>query len=98
MERLQREFPALRFVKAFNSVGNALMVNPALAGGPPTMFYCGNDADAKAVVAEVLDEVRLAAHGHGHRDGGPRHRAAVSAVVHPRLPQSAGDARVQLLG
>lgn len=54
MERLQREFPALRFVKAFNSVGNALMVNPALAGGPPTMFYCGNDTDAKTVVAEVL--------------------------------------------
>ena len=54
MEQLQHEFPAVRFVKAFNSVGNSLMVNPALAGGPPTMFYCGNDTDAKTVVAEVL--------------------------------------------
>lgn len=54
MERLQHEFPAARFVKAFSSVGNALMVNPALVGGPPTMFYCGNDADAKAIVAELL--------------------------------------------
>ena len=54
MERLQHEFPEARFVKAFNSVGNASMVNPSMAGGPPTMFYCGNDADAKAVVAELL--------------------------------------------
>ena len=54
MERLQREFPEARFVKAFNSVGNASMVNPALAGGPPTMFYCGNDIAAKRVVGEVL--------------------------------------------
>ncbi len=28
MERLQREFSGARFVKAFNSVGNACMVNP----------------------------------------------------------------------
>ena len=34
MERLQREFPALRFVKAFNSVGNASMVNPVTRRRP----------------------------------------------------------------
>ena len=54
MERLQQEFPDARFVKAFNSVGNASMVNPSMSGGPPTMFYCGNDAEAKAIVAEML--------------------------------------------
>ena len=54
MERLQREFPSARFVKAFNSVGNASMVNPSFAGGPPTMFYCGNDVDAKRTVARLL--------------------------------------------
>ena len=54
MERLQREFPSARFVKAFNSVGNGSMVNPSFAGGPPTMFYCGNDADAKRTVAGLL--------------------------------------------
>jgi len=32
-ERLQREFASVRFVKAFNSVGNALMVNPVRKGG-----------------------------------------------------------------
>jgi hypothetical protein len=55
MERLQREFPGARFVKAFNSVGSALMVNPELPGGPPTMFICGNDDAAKATVKKVLD-------------------------------------------
>jgi 8-hydroxy-5-deazaflavin:NADPH oxidoreductase len=54
MERLQRDYPAIRFVKAFNSVGNASMVNPSFAGGPATMFICGNDAEAKAVVVELL--------------------------------------------
>jgi 8-hydroxy-5-deazaflavin:NADPH oxidoreductase len=56
MERLQREFASARFVKAFNSVGNALMVNPVLKGGRPTMFTCGNDHDAKRIVTQVLDQ------------------------------------------
>jgi len=56
MERLQRQFPAARFVKAFSCVGNALMVDPELAGGPPTMFLCGNDAAAKAEVTGILTE------------------------------------------
>ena len=56
LQRLQRAFPEVRFVKAFNSVGSARMVNPAFKGGRPTMFYCGNDADAKAFVARVLDQ------------------------------------------
>jgi hypothetical protein len=54
MERLQREFPEARLVKAFNSVGKALMVNPTFAGGPPTMFICGNDAGAKQAVTGIL--------------------------------------------
>ena len=56
MERLQAAFPELRFVKAFNSVGSALMVNPSFGGGKPTMFYCGNDAAAKALVATIIDQ------------------------------------------
>lgn len=54
MERLQAKFPDARFVKAFSSIGNALMVNPQFEGGPPTMFYCGNDGPAKAEVATLL--------------------------------------------
>ena len=56
MERLQRECAAARFVKAFNSVGADLMVNPQLKGGPPTMFICGNDDAAKQVVQGILDQ------------------------------------------
>jgi 8-hydroxy-5-deazaflavin:NADPH oxidoreductase len=54
MERLQKAAPLARFVKAFSCVGNGLMVNPELSGGPPTMFICGNDAGAKAEVTEIL--------------------------------------------
>ncbi|HEY6095735.1 MAG TPA: NAD(P)-binding domain-containing protein [Gallionellaceae bacterium] len=56
MERLQREFGSARFVKAFNSVGNAAMVNPQFKGGKPTMFICGNDNAAKQVVQGILDQ------------------------------------------
>jgi predicted dinucleotide-binding enzyme len=56
MERLQKEFPAARFVKAFNSVGNAGMVNPAFSGGKPTMFLCGNDDAAKKTVIKVIEQ------------------------------------------
>ena len=57
MEHLQREFPQARLVKAFNSVGAGLMVNPQLAGGPPTMFICGNDDAAKKLVTVLLAEL-----------------------------------------
>ena len=53
MERLQRKAPDARFVKAFNSVGNAFMVNPKFES-TPSMFICGNDAAAKTAVAELL--------------------------------------------
>jgi predicted dinucleotide-binding enzyme len=56
MERLQREFPKVRFVKAFNSVGAPRMVNPQFKAGKPTMFICGNDDDAKLMAAQVLEQ------------------------------------------
>jgi predicted dinucleotide-binding enzyme len=56
MERLQRKFPEAHFVKAFNSVGNACMVNPQFKGGKPTMFICGNYDAAKKIVTGVLDQ------------------------------------------
>ena len=56
LERLQREFPHARLVKAFNSVGNACMVDPQFKGGKPTMFICGNDDAAKKTVAAILDQ------------------------------------------
>ena len=56
MERLQKAFPAAHFVKAFNSVGAAQMVNPHFAGGKPTMFICGDRDEAKRAVTTLLDQ------------------------------------------
>jgi 8-hydroxy-5-deazaflavin:NADPH oxidoreductase len=56
MERLQRAVPEARFVKAFNSVGNAFMVDPQFDGGKPTMFICGDDEAAKETVRGIVDQ------------------------------------------
>ncbi len=56
MEHLQREFAGVHFVKAFNSVGAACMVNPRFKEGRPTMFICGNDDAAKQTVTKILDQ------------------------------------------
>jgi len=56
MEKLQKQFNDARFVKAFNSVGSVLMVNPELKGGRPTMFICGNDEAAKKQVALIIEQ------------------------------------------
>jgi predicted dinucleotide-binding enzyme len=53
MERLQKKAPQSKLVKAFNSVGAAVMVNPKFEL-PPSMFICGNDAGAKAQATEIL--------------------------------------------
>jgi predicted dinucleotide-binding enzyme len=45
-----------RVVKAFNIVGNAHMFRPDFSGGPPDMFIAGNDAAAKDVVSQILNE------------------------------------------
>lgn len=57
MEKLQKEFPDALFVKAFNSVGKALMVNPKLPGGKPSMFICGNNEAAKKTVSSIVTEM-----------------------------------------
>jgi predicted dinucleotide-binding enzyme len=55
-EQVQRAVPAARVVKAYNTVGNALMVDPQLPGGPPTMFIAGDDDAAKGTVTTLLEE------------------------------------------
>ncbi len=53
-EQVQRWLPGAKVVKCFNIVGNAHMVNPQFPGGVPDMFICGNDAEAKKKVTEIL--------------------------------------------
>ena len=53
-EQLQRAFPSARVVKALNTVTASAMVDPASIPGAHDVFVCGNDADAKAKVVDLL--------------------------------------------
>ncbi len=55
-EQVQRWLPKARVVKAFNTVGNPHMFRPQFPGGPPDMFICGNDPEAKRTVTGLLQE------------------------------------------
>jgi predicted dinucleotide-binding enzyme len=55
-ERIQRWLPKAKVVKAFNTVGNPHMFKPDFPGGPPDMFICGNDDEAKKTVTRILAE------------------------------------------
>ena len=54
MERIQKQIPNAKVVKAFSIVGNLLMYKPNFPGGKPTMFICGNDDGAKKTVTDIL--------------------------------------------
>jgi len=74
MEQLQMRFPEIHFVKAFNSVGNELMVNPPF-NEKPTMFICGNNDAAKKDVHEIL--------GHFGWETADMGKAAAARAIEP---------------
>jgi 8-hydroxy-5-deazaflavin:NADPH oxidoreductase len=49
-EEIARRVPQTHIVKAFNTVSAATMADPYYEGKPATLFYCGDNADAKKVV------------------------------------------------
>lgn len=54
-EQIQRAFPDAKVVKTLNTTTAAVMVDPAkVGGGDHDLFVSGNDAAAKARVAELL--------------------------------------------
>lgn len=56
-EQIQRTFPAAKVVKTLNTITAGLMVNPRQVGdGNHAIFVSGNDAAAKAQVAQWLAE------------------------------------------
>jgi predicted dinucleotide-binding enzyme len=55
IQRLQAKAPAAKFVKAWNSVGSAMMIDPKLQI-TPAMFICGADAAAKQEAATILTQ------------------------------------------
>jgi hypothetical protein len=57
-EGIQRAFPAVRVVKALNTMTAGVMVNPGqLGGGDHAVFVCGDDPEAKALVTGILREL-----------------------------------------
>lgn len=78
-------------VKAFNTTGYENMADPLYDGEPVTMFICGDDAGAKAVVAELAQEL-----GFEVADTGPlmmaRHLEPL-AMVWIRLAMGQGFGR-----
>lgn len=56
-ERIQRAFPDARVVKTLNTVNAAVMVAPAAMGVPHDVFLAGEDAEAKATVRGLLQEM-----------------------------------------
>lgn len=55
-ERIQRALPGAHVVKAFNTVGNAHMFRPDFKGGPPDMFICGENENAKKQMSAILKD------------------------------------------
>lgn len=54
-EEIQKMFPRAKVVKSFNTIASAIMVNPSLInGGDHNIFYCGNDAEAKEYVRDII--------------------------------------------
>jgi 8-hydroxy-5-deazaflavin:NADPH oxidoreductase len=53
-ETVQRMLPDSKVVKTFNIVGNPHFIHPDFPGGPPTMFICGNDEQAKKTVTDNI--------------------------------------------
>jgi 8-hydroxy-5-deazaflavin:NADPH oxidoreductase len=59
-------------VKVFNTTGYGNMENPVYGGQPVTMFYCGDDAEAKRTAAALARDV-----GFDPVDAGPLSNARV---------------------
>lgn len=53
-EQIQRAHPDVKVVKALNTVNCNLMVNPSIVKGDHDLFVCGNDAQAKTKVTDIL--------------------------------------------
>jgi predicted dinucleotide-binding enzyme len=53
-EQIQRAFPDVKVVKALNTMNCEVMVDPAKVPGEHDVFVCGEDADAKGQVSELL--------------------------------------------
>lgn len=69
LEILQEAAPEANFVKAFNSIGSHLMVNPPFPQ-KATMFICGNNDEARKEVSDILDQFGFEVEDSGKANAG----------------------------
>ncbi len=72
--------PAARYVKAFNTVFSTFMHASTLTT-PPTLVYCGDDADAKAITAELIADLGFEPVDAGGADVTPLVEAFAQLVI-----------------
>lgn len=56
-EAVARMLPGARVVKSFSAQGAENLAHPVYDGVRASNFYCGDDADAKAIVRRLVDDV-----------------------------------------
>jgi 8-hydroxy-5-deazaflavin:NADPH oxidoreductase len=54
-EQIQRAYPEARVVKTLNTMGNEVMIHPEQLPGGHCVFMSGDDAEAKRLVAGMLE-------------------------------------------
>jgi 8-hydroxy-5-deazaflavin:NADPH oxidoreductase len=64
-EQIAKWAAAARAVKIFNTTGFGNMANPVYPEGPSMMLYCGDDAAAKTVAAQLATDLGFAAYDAG---------------------------------
>ncbi len=60
-EQIAHWFPQARVVKAFNTLSAATMEDPQYGDHQASMYYCGDDVSAKAVVRQLAEELGFSA-------------------------------------
>jgi 8-hydroxy-5-deazaflavin:NADPH oxidoreductase len=99
-EQIQRAHPSARVVKALNTVNCLVMVEPAKVPGEHNVFVCGDDADAKATVVELLASLGWPAARVIDLGGIASARATEAYIllwVHLRIALGTSDFNVQIL-
>lgn len=69
-EEIAKLVPAAHVVKSFNTLGSSNLAHPEFDGERASMFFCGDDASAKLVVAELGKQI-----GFDMIDAGPLSQA-----------------------
>lgn len=69
-EEVAKLVPAAKVVKCFNTLGYANFANPMFGDEKASMFYCGDDAGVKMIVAELGNQL-----GFDMIDSGPLSQA-----------------------